>query len=518
MAIINGTGGNDVLTGGAANDEIYGFAGDDTLSGGGGNDLLDGGTGADSMSGGSGNDIYYVDDAGDTVIESPGSGNDTVRATIGAYTLTANVENLELIGPSGPRTATGNGLANLITVIDGAMTVNGAGGVDTLSYANSGGFVLVDLASGVHGGQAFDDTITSIEDVVGSASNDELRGDSLGNILDGGLGADLLIGRMGNDIYLVDNSGDMVTEAPGEGLDEIRVHSLASYALPSDVENLRNMSASAFTGTGNLLNNDMVGNAGVDQFFGGPGHDTLYGQGGDDFLYGGDGHDTLSGGTGVDAMEGSTGNDVYVVDNAGDTVLELVGEGDDKVLSNLATYTLPGQVENLQYNASGNFTGTGNGLGNFIQGGGGADVLDGDAGDDELRGQSGDDVLFGGTGSDTLIAGSGVDVMTGGAGADLFMFSNYETGTGAAADRITDFGAGSDKIDLAAIDADAGVAGNQVFTFIGTAAFSGTAGELRYDHVGADTWLRMDINGDAIADFEIVLSGVPVPVAGDFFL
>ena len=87
-----------------------------------------------------------------------------------------------------------------------------------------------------------------------------------------------------------------------------------------------------------------------------------------------------------------------------------------------------------------------------------------------------------------------------------------------AADRITDFVQIVERIDLRGIDANTGTAGDQAFSFIGTAAFSATAGELRYAFDGTDTWVQGDVDGDGVADFEIVLSGEYPMVAGDFYL
>jgi Ca2+-binding RTX toxin-like protein len=515
MTVFIGTSANDTIVGTSSSDELYGLDGDDTLQGGGGNDLLDGGIGADTMSGGSGNDTYEVDDAGDTVIDS--SGIDTVRTTLAAYTLGAGLENLVLVPTGAARTATGNGLANIITAATGAMTVNGGAGNDTLSYVAETGAVIVDLLTGVHGGMAADDSLTSIENVTGTSFGDELRGTAGANVLDGGAGGDILEGRGGNDVYLLDDAADIVVEAAGGGTDEVRLSGFAAYALAAEVEVARQMTAGALAATGNVLNNEIIGNVGADEFWGGDGHDVLHGQGGNDILHGGDGHDTLVGGTGDDVMDGSTGNDAYVVDSAGDVVVEFAGEGKDQVLTTLSSYSLGAHVEELVFNGSGSFTGTGNAADNLVSGGGAGDILVGAAGHDELVGQSGDDVLLGDDG-DLILGGPGVDIMAGGAGNDQFRFGGYETGVGSSADRITDFASGSDILDLSRIDADFWTPGNQAFAFIGSAAFSGVAGELRHGFDGVDTRIQADTDGDGLLDFEIVLSGAVIPVAADFML
>jgi Ca2+-binding RTX toxin-like protein len=357
------------------------------------------------------------------------------------------------------------------------------------------------------------------DQIFGLGGDDILNGNGGNDQLDGGTGADTMNGGTGNDTYFVDDAGDVVNENSGEGTDTVRVASLAAYALTANVEKLINTGSGTFTGTGNDLSNDMTGGSGADTLYGNDGYDQLYGNGGDDFLYGGADGDLLSGGTGADYMEGGTGGDVYIVDNAGDSVVEASGEGVDEVYTSLATYTLGNDVENLYYNGgAGNFTLTGNALDNIIFGGGGNDTLSGLDGNDTLRGQTGNDTLSGGDGTDLLVGGSGVDDLTGGAGADTFRFSTFESGTGANADRIQDFAQGSDIIDVAGIDADLLTAGNQTFSFIGNAAFSGAAGELRYYDNGTDTFVQGDINGDGAADFDIALTGVVALVSADFIL
>ncbi len=149
------------------------------------------------------------------------------------------------------------------------------------------------------------------------------------------------------------------------------------------------------------------------------------------------------------------------------------------------------------------------------------DVLLG-AGDDIYRGTGsvygtifggeGNDVIVAGADFDTIDGGAGQDRLTGGAGDDLFVFSALtDSGaTSATADHITDFTAG-DTIDLTAIDADAALDGDQAFAFVGTEAFSGVAGELRAQVSGANTILYADVNGDAVADFALVLLDVTDP-------
>jgi Ca2+-binding RTX toxin-like protein len=129
-------------------------------------------------------------------------------------------------------------------------------------------------------------------------------------------------------------------------------------------------------------------------------------------------------------------------------------------------------------------------------------------------------VLQGWNGNDVLTGADGKDTLTGGAGADRFAYgSAAESTVGANADRITDFShAQGDKIDLSAIDASSVLAGNQAFSFIGTALYTGVAGQLRYAVAGGVTTIAGDINGDGTSDFHIQLTGAIGLVAGDFTL
>ena len=354
---------DNTITAGAGGSNLSGGAGVDVLSGGAGNDILDGGTGADTMIGNDGDDIYIVDDAGDVVVEKAKGGTDEVRTSLASYTLDANVENLTYTG-TGAFIGTGNASDNVIVGGDGGNTL------------------------------------------YGGAGNDRLTGGKGADLLDGGTGDDVMTGGMGDDVYIVDSAGDRVIEAANGGTDEVRT-ALASYALPDYVEKLTYVGVGAFAGTGNDLANTIVG---------GNGGNTLYGMAGNDTLTGGTGDDYLDGGAGDDVMTGGLGNDVYVVDAAGDRIVELAGQGTDEVRTTLSTYTLGDNLENLTYIGSGMFTGTGNML---------ANVLTAGAGGSRLSGGDGNDTLIGGAGADYLDGGAGVDRLVGGAGNDVYVVDDY---------------------------------------------------------------------------------------------
>jgi Ca2+-binding RTX toxin-like protein len=190
------------------------------------------------MFGGAGNDIYFVDNAGDAVIESAGQGNDAVFSTAHLQ-LSENVETLVLQGTA-----------------------------DLQGYGN---------------GQA-----------------NALHGNSGSNLLDGRGGADTMAGGAGNDVYFVDDAGDVVTENVGGGTDT--VFATVNHTLAANVQNLVLQGAGNLLGTGNALNNTIHGNSGDNTLAGAAGPDQLFGAQGNDALIGGAGVDNLFGGIGQDAF------------------------------------------------------------------------------------------------------------------------------------------------------------------------------------------------------------------------
>jgi Ca2+-binding RTX toxin-like protein len=188
------------------------------------------------------------------------------------------------------------------------------------------------------------------------------------------------------------------------------------------------------------------------------------------------------------------------------------------------SYTLSDNVNYLTLDGTADLEGTGNQYVNKLTGNSGANRLYGLDGNDTLSGMAGNDRLEGGNGDDVLQGGSGTDTLLGGAGKDKFDWnSTAEIGIGASGDVILDFTQGSDKIDLSGIDAKSSTSTGDAFTFIGAAAFSGAAGQLRFQEYesssGDYTIVQGDTNGDQVADFEIRLNGeLPDLRASDFVL
>ncbi|BAY25931.1 hypothetical protein NIES2100_57410 [Calothrix sp. NIES-2100] len=420
-------------TGNSVDNSITGTSANNTLNGEDGNDTLNGGLGADTMSGGTGDDIYYVDHTGDVINENADAGSDTVFTTIN-YTLTDNIENLILTGTA--LSGTGNSVDNFITGTSANNTLNGGTGNDVMLggagndsyyvdnvgdvvsenfaegtdiiYSSSNNYTLSAnvenltlIATGLNGtGNNLNNLIT------GNSANNNLTGGGGNDILDGGLGADSLSGNAGNDIYYVDQPGDVVSENVNEGIDS--VYSTINYTLTNNVENLT-LSGSAISGTGNSVNNFITGNVG---------DNILNGEAGNDILNGGDGDDTLNGGDGVDTLFGGFGDDFYYVDNVGDVVNENVSEGTDTIEASV-DYTLTENVENLTLSGTTAINATGNNADNII------------------IGNSGDNSLFGQDGNDILVGGDGNDILVGGLGADLFVFNSLSESEGI--DTIQDF-------------------------------------------------------------------------------
>src|SRR5690606_18095959 len=236
--------GNDLLGGRSGDDLLDGGNGDDTLNGGAGNDVLNGGLGTDTMRGGGGNDFYYVDNAGDTVIEHNGEGVDRVQSTI-SYTLGDNVENLTLKGP-GAVTGTGNALDNAIRGTAGDNTLYGLAGADARDGNNGD--------DSLHGGGGNDR-------LEGGAGRDTISGANGDDQIVGGANKDTLFGGNGADTFFFDDgevgsgaaSADIILDFDRSEGDKIHVRRIDANTGAGGDQNFTWIGNGAFTGVAGQL-------------------------------------------------------------------------------------------------------------------------------------------------------------------------------------------------------------------------------------------------------------------------
>ena len=555
-----GNTADNVLTGGTGIDILLGREGNDTLLAGDGDDYLAGGAGNDTLDGGADSDraAYTIGATAGVTVDlriqgvaqnTVGAGSDTlisiehVSGTIFNDTLTGNGGNNWIWGGSNGSGVTGNDNIDggdgddLVEVGTGSHTLAGGNGNDTLSLWGHGldisstgvAFSLALQGAGQNTRQGTMNA-TGFENVSGSRYDDALTGDLNANTLLGDSGNDTLVGGAGNDILYGDGRvvadfvlpggafslyGDVERDLGsangvdgndllegGIGNDTIDGGGgtdTASYAHASGAVTVTltatGGSSSGADGsdtlfsienlTGSAFNDTLTGNAGANVIDGGAGVDTIQGGGGDDTLIGGDGADVLDGGTGVNT-----------VDYSGSSAAVSVNLQNGRGTGGAAAGDTISNVQNVI----------------------------GSAFADNLVGTNGVNRLDGGAGNDTLNGGGGADVLIGGAGSDTFVFKAVtDIGTGAFTDSILDFNAGGanagsrvDLIDLSLIDANTKTANkDEAFSFLGTSAFSGKAGELRYDGAGH---LLGDTNGDGVADFSLAITYTGTLDASDFLL
>jgi Ca2+-binding RTX toxin-like protein len=451
VATFAGTGNalDNVITGGTGADTLSGAAGVDTLNGGDGNDVLIGGAGADVLNGGLGLDsASYAGSAALTIDLKTGAS--TGDATGDVYN---SIEKFV-------------GTANADTFISGAAadTLDGGAGTDTINYATSAAAVTVDLTAGTGvGGDAGGDVLTAFEKVVGSAFSDILTSSTTSTTLQGGAG---------DDTYIVGSTGVTITESASEGTDEVRT-ALATLSIASsaNVENLTYTGSTAFTGTGNAIDNVISGGIGADSLTGGAGNDTLNG---------GDGNDTLIGGAGADMLNGGIGTDI--ASYAGSAALTL----------DLKTGASTGDATGDVYNSIEKYVGTAN-ADTFISGAA-ADTLDGGAGTDTINygtsaaavtvnltagtgvgGDAAGDVLtafekvVGSAFGDILTSSTTSTTLQGGAGDDTYIVGS----TGVTITESASEGTDEVRTALATLSI-ASSANVENLTYTGSAAFTGT--------------------------------------------
>ncbi|HEY0012289.1 MAG TPA: Calx-beta domain-containing protein [Allosphingosinicella sp.] len=507
---------------GDKDDQVYGSDGANRFETGGGNDFLFGGAGADMLIGGTGDDRYGVDDAGDQVVENEDEGIDTVGTSLAAYTLGANVENLFSSGfLLTARDYRANALDN---------DVRGAFANDVFRMQDGGD----DSVRGDSGRDVFyfGSAFTAADNVDGGEGNDILilQGDySGGVVLGGGLRSDG-IGQVLSVESLSLFSGSLTTYGDMSGASY-------SYNITSRDDNVAAGVQMRINGFGLLAGENltfdgraetdggflMLGGRGIDNFYGGAGRDV--------FVFGHDGRFGIG-----DSVDGGDAFDVVYL--RGDYALDFTAIG-----GGAGTFANVESLGLLPF-ADTSYAGGGDGAfdynivwedtmlaaGDLITINGsrlsaeetmtfdGTDETDGAF---RIFGGTGDDVLRGGAGSDLIFGGLGADTLQGGAGNDIFRYQSVEDSP-AMGDRdgIQDFTLG-DLVDLSRIDTDTETEGDQAFTFIGEAAFSGEKGELRYQNEAGNIWkVQGDVNGDGVADLEflmVVTDGDPITVS-DFML
>jgi Ca2+-binding RTX toxin-like protein len=375
-----------------------------------------------------------------------------------------------------------------------AATVHGFGGLAKVA----GGDDKITAEDG-SSAQLSGDVGTVVQNALVAGGDDTIGGSERGEAITGDVftmlsgsgveitgGDDTLNGKGGNDII----SGD--------------VHVSRSGGIITGGNDTINGGEGADRVFGEIASGDGTSIGGDDSLFGEAGEDQLFGQTGNDRLNGGAGGDIIDGGTGVDTLD-------YAGSNAGVTIKLSQGTASG------------GHAEGDSFRNVENITGSS--FGDTLSGDAGANLINGSAGNDTLVGGNGNDRLFGGSGQDGLNGGAGKDELSGGADADRFDFSALtDSAVGANRDAILDFtvdaGAGFvDRINVSGIDAVAGLAGNQAFSFIGGAAFS-AEGQVRAVQVGANTVIEFNTAGTDGAEMQIQLNNFNANTlsAADFIL
>jgi Ca2+-binding RTX toxin-like protein len=413
---------------------------------------------------------------GDDVMEGGGAGED--------YPAIAQLRDALLAANIIPIFAIANGYE---ATYRGLVDALGRGTVVTLGSDSA------NVVAAVTAGLA-ETTRTVVEDAIGGDGDDDIRGNDVGNMLDGAVGSDDLLGRGGDD-DLRGGAGDDSLDG-GAGADILnggRGVDLASYldaaagvtvnlavTGPQDtggagvdtLVDIENLQGSAFDDllTGSKKANVLSGSLGADSLEGGKG---------DDILDGGEGADSLNGGAGLDTASYASAAIGVRVDLGVSTAQDTIGAGVDTLI----------------------------GLENLI----------GSAFDDVLIGSKAANSLDGGNGADSLTGGRGADTLSGGLGADLFVYLDAKDSVTSARDVILDFSLG-DRMDFAAIDANSTLAGNQAFVFADILAGGAGHCALSYDAASNQSLFQADINGDGTADMAILFTGDVTALSGDWIL
>ncbi len=480
MANINGNNSSNTLIGTAFADTINAKGGNDTVDAGDGDDFVDGGSGNDILKGGLGHDLLFGGDGTDRL--NGGDGNDQI---------------------------------------------DGGAGVDWAEF-DGGAAVNVDLTAGTSSGQG-NDTIFSIENVLGSSFNDVIKGSAANNRLEGGNGNDTFIVTIGNDVVRGDSGIDLIAFAQlgAAAIVNLATGTYTAGAATGTLNSIENVTGSALndTITGNAADNVIDGGAGSDVLNGGAGVDTLlitanssapYNQGAfvnltlgtstsygssdtisnfenvigsdaSDFITGNAGNNVIHGGGATDSIYATQGVDHYDGDTGANDAVYFTGQ--PGVVASLATNTYAfdansyGTMANIDHLL-------GSGSADSLTGDQFNNKLDGDAGNDTIRGGGGDDQIWGGAGSDRLIADGGNDQLSG--DYSMFNFGDrasdvFEIATTAGTVTINDFEQGVDLVDLTAFNLGSSnywtASGTQSSAYVTTLTLSGQNQEVVTIHL-----------------------------------
>ena len=551
--LLRGTDNGELIVGGDGNDWIKGYGGIDRIFGGNGDDLIEGGAGNDLIDGGSGNDTvsYFNTNHGvivnlefgtastlgagpvdsDTLVSIENvkgsfyddyiqgtDGNNTLDGGAGNDVLNGWGGNDILIGGFGNDTIVGGEGNDRVSGGFNNDTLYGGNGIDTLDYSYAYEGMNISLALGQSSARfpsstIDNDSFSGFENVVGSYYDDVIEGSTGKNVIDGGLG---------NDTVSYRTSSNSVALNLSLGWGQIGDAFQDTYISIENIIGTEHASGDGLTGDNN--NNRIEGLGGNDVIYGLGGDDTLLGGEGTDWIEGGDGNDYVSGGEGANHLDGGDGIDTLDL-NPSYGGIGAIGPG---VTVDMVAGTVDGldqdgtTIANFEWVRGTSFDDTllGDGAVNILQGFGNNDQINGRGGGDFLDGGDGRDTVNGGSGDDFISGGRSRDTLIGGGDSDVFVYAKLsDSGTSRATrDIIRDFATGTDHIELSNLDADTGLAGDQAFSFIGDSAFSGVAGELRAEFDGTNTLISADVNGDAAADFQILLTGGVALTGGDFIL
>ena len=524
--------GNDTLLSGAGNTLIYGGAGDDFIVddggaiyadqriylGDGNDEVVLRGRSETDIYGGSGNDTYvllrYNDmravtmgTADAIIFEDAGAagGIDTIRLSTGwsGFVMAANVENLIANNDNAQddRITWDNRIDD--TVLGVEVTGNG-------SHNNMLGSIVRDVLRGMAGNDTLDAQYGQGDALYGGEGDDQL-------ILSFGRGAKMY-GGTGDDTYVIrswnTDAANSIVEYSNSGTDTLDLRYANVDMNRANLYAIENVTLSADgagmarTIAGNGLSNVILTNVANDTVTGGGGADEIRTSGGIDWLEGGIDNDTLDGGADADRLYGDTGNDSLLAGSGDDW--SYGGDGDDIIDAGIGL--------DFVYAGLGNDNVFGHTGDDFIYGEAGNDVVSGDGDNDRIWGGDGNDKVYGGSGNDQLRGDAGIDLMYGGDGADRFIFATLADAPVTGLDRAMDFAKGVDKIDLALLDANSTLAGNQAFQFNAVRPFFASAGDLNITSTLGGTLVEGDVNGDGFNDFRFLVVSNYGMQASDFIL